>query len=91
MCGEITPQNYKYIYTLSLENRKNILKHYNITNKLLKKSSIEIFYDLVNFLIKEPKNVFHQMKNLKNIVWIISVNLLFQLVKEQKNCIISIL
>ena len=57
MCGEITPQNYKYIYTLSLDNRKDILKLYNIKNKLLKKSSIEIFYDLVNFLIKEPKNV----------------------------------
>lgn len=57
MCGEITPQNYKYIYTLSLDNRKDILKLYNITNKLLKKSSLEIFYDLVNFLIKEPKNV----------------------------------
>lgn len=57
MCSGITPENYKYIYTLSLENRRKIMELYNIRNNILKKSSIEIFYDLVNFLIKEPKDI----------------------------------
>ena len=50
-CGKICPENYKYIYTLSLNNRKKIISQYKINKEIFTKSSKIIFHELVNFLI----------------------------------------
>ena len=57
-CGKICPENYKYIYTLSLNNRKKIISQYKINKEIFTKSSKIIFQELVNFLITKyiPNN-----------------------------------
>ena len=56
--GKISPENYKYIYTLSLNNRKKIISQYKINKEIFTKSSKIIFHELVNFLITKyiPNN-----------------------------------
>ena len=52
-CGKINTINYKYIYTLSYENRQKIIRKYNLDKKILKIESKKLFSEFVNFLINE--------------------------------------
>ncbi len=54
-CGKITKDNYKYIYTLSYDNRKKIIKKYNKNCKIFAESSKILFFKLVNFLLNKFK------------------------------------
>ena len=54
-CGKITHENFKYIYTLSYNNRKKIIKQYDKNRKIFAKSSKVLFFELVNFLINKFK------------------------------------
>ena len=38
-CGKIDKNNFKFVYTLSFENRKKIIEKYKLKNKILKKKS----------------------------------------------------
>jgi hypothetical protein len=48
-CGKINKDNMKYIYTLSYQNRKDIIDKYEIKNYIFTKQSKLIFFDLLNF------------------------------------------
>ena len=50
-CGKIDKNNFKYIYTLSHENRQKILKKYKLSKESLEKESKILFFEFVNFLI----------------------------------------
>ena len=52
-CGKIDKNNFKFVYTLSFENRKKIIEKYKLKNKILKKKSKILFLEFVNFLINE--------------------------------------
>lgn len=53
--GKIDDKNYKYVYTLSFDNRKKIMKQYSLNEKVLTKKSKMIFNEFVNFLINNYK------------------------------------
>ena len=52
---KITKKNYKYIYTLSFDNRQKIIIKHKIKRKIFEKSSKLIFRELVDFLINKFK------------------------------------
>ena len=52
-CGKINKDNMKYIYTLSYQNRKDIIDKYEIKNYIFTKQSKLIFFDFVKFLVNE--------------------------------------
>ena len=47
----INRRNFKYLYTLSFDNRKKIIKKYKMKQKILTQSSKIILFNLTNFLI----------------------------------------
>jgi len=51
LCKKIQRKDFKYIYTLSFQNRKKILNQHKIKSPILNKKSNIIFLQLVNFLI----------------------------------------
>ena len=53
--GKIDDKNYKYVYTLSFDNRKKIMEQYRLKAKVLTKESKMIFNEFVNFLINNYK------------------------------------
>ena len=52
-CGKINIINYKYIYTLSYENRQKIIQQYNLDKKIQEIKTKKLFSEFVNFLINE--------------------------------------
>jgi len=66
-CGKINSQNYKLIYTLTYVHRKNIIKKYNIEDKIFGKSPKILFYEFINFLLKDFNSVDNEsIKKLEN-------------------------
>ena len=49
----INSRNFKYIYTLSYQNRKRIIKKYKLKQTYLIQSSQIILFDLINYLINK--------------------------------------
>ena len=64
-CGKIDKNNFKFVYTLSFENRKKIIEKYKLKNKILKKKSKILFLEFVNFLINEgdKKSIQNDLNN----------------------------
>ena len=50
-CKKINPRDFKYLYTLSFENRQKIRKKFKMNQKTLIQSSKIILFNLINFLI----------------------------------------
>lgn len=55
-CGKIDKENYKYIYTLSYDNRQKIIEKYKLRKQMLTKRARIIFQEFVNFLITKYKS-----------------------------------
>jgi len=77
LCQKMQRKDFKYIYTLSFENRKKIMKRHNLNVPILKKKSKIIFFNLVNFLInsytpesRTSKNILNQyrLRNFKRFI-----------------------
>ena len=50
-CKKINPRDFKYLYTLSFQNRQKIRKKFKMNQKTLIQSSKIILFNLINFLI----------------------------------------
>ena len=62
---KITKRHYKYIYTLSYDNRRKIIDKHKIKIKIFSKSSKLLLKDLVDFLINEFNQDNKSSKELK--------------------------
>ena len=62
---KITKRHYKYIYTLSYDNRRKKIEKHKIKIKIFSKSSKILLKDLVDFLINEFKQDKQSSKELK--------------------------
>ena len=51
-CKKITPENFKYLYTLNYEDRKTIIKKHKLNQFVLLNRAKLIFIYLIQFLIK---------------------------------------
>ena len=65
-CQKITSENYKYIYTLNINQRKKILSKFKINQYIFNKSSKIILSELIEFLTNlfKPDDV-NSVKNLE--------------------------